>query len=227
VVAHQSTREAFFAPLANVAGSERVEEAIKIGQGTLGYIRLLVGEHDPESLPLLESERYQVKVPTITFTHNLSLYVGEHTVELMHLPGHTGGHIGAYVPEEKVFFSGDDFCNGTQPSMAHSFPLEWVDSLKRIESMDIDTVVPGHGEMCGLEQVSKFRSFIERCIEITRDAIRKGISKEEAADTLSFENLYPADRCGRAVHPGSAMQGRNVSRLYEMLSNAGAVGQRP
>jgi len=219
VVSHEVTREAFFAPLASVSGSERVDEAIKIGQGTIGYIRLLVGEHDPESLPLLDEENYQIKVPTITFTKKINFYLSEHAIELIHLPGHTEGHIGVYIPQEKVFFAGDNFCNGTQPSLAHSFPLEWVESLKQIEAMDIDVVVPGHGEICHRQEVSQFRQFIEKCIDMIREAIRRGMTKEEAANHLSFESLYPGDRCHPAVHPGSAMQRRNVLRLYEMLSN--------
>lgn len=219
VVSHEGVREAFFAPLVAVAGSERLDEALQIGQGTMGYIRLLVGEHDAESLPLLDDENYQIKVPTITFTENLKLYVGEHTVELYHLPGHTENHIGAYIPQEKIFFTGDNFCNRTQPSLAHCMPLEWIASLKRIEAMDIDVVVPGHGEMCDLKEVRIFRQFIEECVDMTREAIKKGISKEEALDKISFEALYPGKaHCGPAVHPGKGMQNRNVGRLYDVLS---------
>jgi cyclase len=187
----------------------------------MGYIRLLVGEHDPESLPLLDDEKYQVKAPTITFSEKLHLYVGDHEVELISLPGHTDGQIGIYIPKEKVFCSGDNFCNGTQPSLAHSLPLEWVQSLKRIEAMDIDVVIPGHGEICDLQEVARFRRFIETCIEMTRDAIRQGKSREEAGDTISFEGLYPAEKCRAAVHPGLAMQRRNVTRVYDMLMKAG------
>jgi glyoxylase-like metal-dependent hydrolase (beta-lactamase superfamily II) len=139
-------------------------------------------------------------------------------VELIHLPGHTGGHIGVYVTQEKVFFAGDNFCNGTQPSLAHCFPLEWVESLKRVEAMDIDVVVPGHGEISDLGEVHKFRKFIEKCIDMTREAIKQGMSKEEAASRVSFEELYPGERCRPAVHPGSGMQRRNVLRLYEVMS---------
>jgi hypothetical protein len=93
-----------------------------------------------------------------------------------------------------------------------------VESLKQIEAMEIDTVVPGHGEVCDRNEVSQFRHFIETCIEMTRTAIQQGKSKEEAAGAISFEELYPVNRCHRAVHPGGAMQRRNVLRLYEMLS---------
>ena len=55
---------------------------------------------------------------------------------------------------------------------------------------------------------------------MTRTAIRQGKSKDEAADTVSFEGLYPAEKCKAAVHPGLAMQRRNVTRVYEMILKA-------
>lgn len=128
VVSHQSVREAFLAPLASVSGSERVDEAVKIGQGTIGYIRLLVGEHDPESLPLLDSEKYQIKMPSITFSEKLRLYVGDHTIELIHLPGHTEGHIGVYLPEERVFLRG--ITSATGPSLRSPTACPWNGSRR-------------------------------------------------------------------------------------------------
>jgi len=216
VVSHKGVKELFTAPVTSVVGSERVDEVVKIGQGILGYIRLLVGEHDSESLPLLED--YQLKVPTITFSEKLNLYIGKHTIELIHLPGHTQAHIGVYIHQEKVFFAGDNFTNGTQPSLAHSYPLEWVESLRKIENMDVDFVVPGHGEVCDRREVREFRLFIQECIDMVREAAKQGMSKEEAADRISFEALYPRKQHSLAVHPGSGMQRRNVLRLYEMLS---------
>ncbi|MFC2001597.1 MBL fold metallo-hydrolase [Chloroflexota bacterium] len=216
VVSHEGVREMFAAPATRVVTSHRLEEVLKSGQGILGFIRLLVKEHAPEGLPLLEN--YQFKAPTITFTERLNLYVGEHTFELMHLPGHTESHIGVYVPQEKVFFAGDNLCGGTQPSLAQSLPLDWVKSLKKIEAMDIDVVIPGHGEIGGREIIREFRLFIQECIDIVREAIKQGLSKEQAADKISFEELYPRIHGGRAVHPGPEKQRRNVLRLYEMLS---------
>jgi hypothetical protein len=84
--------------------------------------------------------------------------------------------------------------------------------------MDVGVVVPGHGKTTDLEEVRHFRKFIETCIDMTRKAISKGMSKEEAADKISFEGLYPADQQAAAVHPGSAVQRRNVLHLYDILS---------
>ena len=217
VISHEGVKELFTASLIRIVGSERAEEAAAASLGVVDFIRLRVKEIAPEGLPLLD-EHYQLKPPTITFTERLNLYIGEHTFELIHLPGHTQSHIGVYIPQERVFFAGDNFTTKTQPSMAHSLPVEWVESLKKIEAMAIDVVVPGHGEVCGKREVREFTSFIQKCIDIVREAIKQGMSKEEAADKISFEELYPGKDRGLAVHPGPGMQRLNVLRLYEMLS---------
>ena len=216
VVSHEGVREMFAAPATRVVGSDRLAEVVKSGQGVLGAIRLLVRENAPEGLPLLEN--YQFKAPTITFLERLNLYVGAHTFELMHLPGQTESHIGVYIPQERVFFAGDNFCHGTQPSLAHSLPLEWVKSLKKIEALDTEIVVPGHGEFGDRRDVREFRLFIQECIDLVKEAIKQGMSQEEAADKISFEELYPGKQGGAAVHPGKAQQRKNVLRLYEKLS---------
>ena len=87
-----------------------------------------------------------------------------------------------------------------------------------IEELEIDMVVPGHGEICDKGDVRRFRLFIQECIDMVREAIQKGMSKEQAADKLSFDTLYPKDRSTLAVHPGAEQQHRNVLQLYDMLS---------
>ena len=195
LVSHEMVRELLAAP----------------PSGMVDDIRLRIKEMDPEGLHLLD-ENYHLTAPTVTFTDRLNLYVGDYTFELIHLPGHTPAHIGVYIPQEKIFFAGDNFTNSVQPSFANCLPLEWVESLNRIEAMDIDVVVPGHDEVCDKKKIQEFRLFIQNCIDMVRDAIEKGMSKEQAADTISFEGVYPS------VLTGPEAQRMNVLRLYEMLS---------
>lgn len=216
VVSHQGIRDSFHGPVKSVMNIKQGEDANQAGLGPIENIRLLVKEYDPEGLPLLEN--FSLRTPTVTFTERLALYVGEHTFELIHHPGHTSSHIGVYVPQEKVFFAGDNFTNRTQPSLAYCSPLEWVNSLKMIEELEIDVVVPGHGEVCDKSEVRQFRRFIQDCIDMVRSAIKEGMSKEEAAIKISFDELYPKDRSILAVHPGAEQQRRNVLQLYDVLS---------
>ncbi len=211
VVSHQGVRDMLTGPVTNLLASERAEQFVGSSLGIVDYILMRIKEKDPDGLPLARD--YQLRPPTITFEERLNLYVGKHTFELMHLPGHTPYHIGIYVPEERVFFAGDNFTGGLQPSMAHSVPLEWIQSLKKIQSLDVDAIVPGHGRIGGKKEVHEFEAFLQHCIDRVKEAIKNGIGREEAAATISFSDLLPS------VHPDPKMQRINVLRLYQMLSN--------
>jgi cyclase len=198
VVSHEETRRSFAKAL-----------------GTADDVRRKVQERYPDSTELVEN--YQSRPPTISFIQKLYLHLGDHTFELIHLPGHTLGQIGVYVPQERVIFTGDNFGNGFQPWLHECYPIEWLRSLKTILSLDVDAIVPGHGEVGSNRDVRAFMGFIKCCVDTVSVAIKKGMSKEEAVETIGFEGLLPTR------HPGPETQKGNVTRLYEMLS-AGALG---
>lgn len=206
IVSHEITRELFDAPVSSVLADERYQEVKTL----IEFIRKRVGELDPKGLQIPPD--YQLRRPTLTFSERMTLYVGKHTFELIHLPGHTTGHIGVYIPQERVVFAGDNVNNGVQASMAHCLPLEWVESLKKIEAMDVDVIIPGHGKICGKRELREFMAFLQKCIDRIQKAIAQGMSKEEAAEKLTFIDLYPA------THLTPGMQRINVLRFYEMLS---------
>jgi cyclase len=210
VVAHELVKPLFRQPVASQVVSKPALAGIQYPILPEDSIRLEIKYADPEGYPLMKD--YFLREPTLTFSQQLNLYLGGHTFELLHLPGHTAGHIGVFVPEEKVFFAGDNFNNQFQPLLSNCLPLEWIDSLKRIESLDIDYVVPGHGAVCGRREIREFRQFIETCVSLIRGALRRGMSREEAAAEISFEGLYPA------VHPGAEQQRYNVLWLYDVLA---------
>jgi len=195
-----------------VVSSRGVKAAFSDNLSTPEDVRQRVKKEDPDGLSLVEN--YQLRPPSVVFSERLDLYLGNHAFELMHLPGHTTGQVGVYIPQEKVFLTGDNFTHGWQPSLAYCCPLEWVESLKRIEALDVDVIVPGHGEVGDKKAVQGFRTFIEECIAAVRQAMEQGMTKDEAAERISFETeAYPP-----ALHPGRESQRDNVMRLWEMLA---------
>ncbi|MBI4334119.1 MAG: MBL fold metallo-hydrolase [Chloroflexi bacterium] len=209
VVSHRGIRELLRGPLENVRSFEPAQMHMARSMNLKEFILWQYSQWDPAGMSL--AKNYEPKLPEITFSDRLTLYLGGHTFELMHLPGHTPYQVGVYVPQEKVIFTGDNFGNSVQPSLAQCRPLEWVESLKKIEAMDVDFVVPGHGEIGDRKAVREFAEFIQRAIDTVRKLIEQGRSKEEAADSVSFEGWI------RARHPGSQQQRMNVMRLYEVL----------
>jgi cyclase len=193
-----------------VLSHEETRRSIPDALGSPEEVRQKVWESYPQSVPLVED--YQIRLPSLTFSERLHLYVGGHTFELLHLPGHTLGQIAVYVPEERVVFTGDNFSNGFQPALSYCHPLEWLASLETIIGLEADYLVPGHGDVGDKKAALEFKAFLERCVADVQEAIAQGMRKEEALERIQFEDRLPPR------HPGREQQRKNIGRLYDMLS---------
>lgn len=196
VVAHQLVREAFVASPPTARG-----------------LRDMVQQMDPQGLPLIGS--YQARLPTITFSQRLTLYLGEHTFELIHLPGHTAGQTAVVVPQERVAFTGDNIFHRSMPFLMDARVFDWLESLKRIGELDVDHLVPGHGEVCDRAYLAEFGAFLQEWIDAVQGAIAQGWTKEEAAARISFLDRFPMFPGMEAFGP--ELQRMNVLRVYEEL----------
>lgn len=160
------------------------------------------------------------RLPSLTFSDRLNLYAGEHTLELIHLPGHSPGEIGVYLPQERVIFTGDNFANGFQPKLSDCCPLEQLDSLRRILDMeDVEYFVPGHGEVGDKRTVREYMSVFQNCVDEIKEAIQQGMTREEAMDHLRLP--IPDSLVFR--HPEPEQLKKDIGRLYEMISRPGKV----
>lgn len=104
--------------------------------------------------------------PTRTFSGRLDLDVGGRQVELIEVgPAHTKGDTIAYVPDAKTVYTGDILFIGGAP-IVWAGPLEnWIAACDLIASLDVETVVPGHGpvtDKAGVTQVRDYLSFVLR-----------------------------------------------------------------
>ncbi len=196
-IAHQKTREA-------------------ISSLPLDVIRQRIKDIDPKGFPLMDGFYY--KMPSITFSDRLTLYLGKVTLELIHLPGHTAGETAVYIPEERIVFTGDNIFHKVQAFFYQAYPEDWLRSLKKIGELDVDTIVPGHGEICDKSYLREQASYIEEWMEAVRKAIQQGLSKKEAQEKIppSFLPRYPMDIGLQAR--GLEVMGMNVDRLYDLLS---------
>lgn len=169
---------------------------------------------DPEGYPLMNG--YYIKKPSITFSERLTLNFGKLTFEVIHLPGHTAGQSAVYIPEERVVFTGDNVFHKVQTYLHEAYPEDWLKSLKIIGELDVDTIIPGHGEICDKSYLKEQAAFIEEWMEAVRKAIQQGLSKKEAQEKISFLDRYPMD-VGLAPMGPEVMR-MNVDRLYDLLS---------
>ncbi len=97
----------------------------------------------------------------------LSVNLGGVVVEIWHPgPGHTRGDTIAWVPQEKVLFSGDlvEYQAGVYTGDAQL--EEWPATLEALRALRAEAIVPGRGEaMQGAANVNKALDYTKRWVE--------------------------------------------------------------
>jgi cyclase len=152
---------------------------------------------------------------TVVFTGDLTLRVGGHTFELLHTPGHTPGQVAVHVPEERVVFTGDTVFSECQTWLMTSDVRQWLASLTRIASLDVDHLVPGHGPVTTTRYLAAQRAVLIEWVNAVAEAIAKGWSREETIERVNF-----AARCPVDIGQGYMMnhiQTQNAASLYDKL----------
>jgi cyclase len=183
------------------------------------YAREAIPTDDPEGAALFPDEETYYKnpnKPAVTFRGDLTIRLGKHTFNLISTPGHTKGQIAVYIPEEKVAFIGDTIFNNCQTWMHEADPDEWLKSLKYLESLDVDFIVPGHGPVCTKQYISVQSAFILEWVTAVALGISKGWSKEECIRRISFLDRFPVDIGQEFMGP--KIQEMNVTALYDYLT---------
>jgi cyclase len=152
--------------------------------------------------------------PVITFTEDLTLYLGDHTFSLILTPGHTPYNIAVYIREEKVIVTGDTVMNNLLPGLHEALPFEWLESLGRLQCLGANVIVPGHGAVCDTTYLPQMRANILEQIDAVAAAIRQGKSPAEILSSLSFVARYPPPS------PPPNAERDNLTRLVRILSGS-------
>jgi glyoxylase-like metal-dependent hydrolase (beta-lactamase superfamily II) len=75
--------------------------------------------------------------------------------------GHTESDIILYLPKEKIVFTGDLVFNDCHPYMGQGNPEKWVEYLNFIKTLEIEYVIPGHGEIGNKEELDEMVGYIQ------------------------------------------------------------------
>jgi glyoxylase-like metal-dependent hydrolase (beta-lactamase superfamily II) len=84
--------------------------------------------------------------PTITFSGQMSLWLGQLEVQLLQVGrGHTKGDTIAWLPEQKILFSGDLVEFDATPYAGDAYFQDWPHTLDKLAAMKPRALVPGRG----------------------------------------------------------------------------------
>ena len=195
VIAHEKSREMMAGP------------AIEFNRRGLesdlpGYVASLEtrAKEDPKVQPRLEEDRFfldqkknaHLVLPTDTYTDRVTLDLGGREVELLHLDrAVTPGDTFLYLPSEKIVITGDLLVNPIAFALS-CYPTGWLKTLERIDAMDAQVLVPGHGEPLRDKTLLRTHMEVMRALLTGgKDAKARGLDPDQAREEI-FPRLHDA-----------------------------------
>ena len=96
--------------------------------------------------------------PDLTFEEKLNLPMGNTQIELMHIgASHSPDDIQLWLPEKKLLISGDTAFNQRMlPIFPHTNAAAWIETWDKIEALEPEIIIPGHGDPTDLATITKF-----------------------------------------------------------------------
>ena len=191
-------------------GNYLFEEATIIAHRRCREVMIASGIPDYRPVfPGVQWGNLQFRAPDITFTRSTTLHLDDLTIELSDLGhvAHTDGDILAWIPHERVLFSGDLIFHGGTPFALFGSVQGTLDALDHIQSFDAAVIVPGHGPAFRGDEIPlvlnsqrSYLRFVQRCADEGIAADRSPLEQATATDLGEFADLTDTERLAGNLH---------------------------
>lgn len=176
------------------------------------------------------------RLPSLVLERELTVYTGRRRVDLRH-PGytaHTPGDVVAWLPEERVLFTGDLLFHGLTPLVFMGSLDGALRSLEWLRAFDPEHVVPGHGPLLEAADLDTVLAAHERYYRFVLEAAREGVDRgrtplenARSRDLGEFAEWDDAERLVLNLHRAHADLTGGEMDLVAALSDAVAWNGGP
>ncbi|MGH7414873.1 MAG: MBL fold metallo-hydrolase [Candidatus Rokuibacteriota bacterium] len=139
--------------------------------------------------PVIVGEQRPTAVPQVTFSDRMTIELGGTVVELSHVGrNHSDNSIVMRFSRERLLFAVDFIPVNSYAfrDLPDSYMPDWIESLRQVEGMDFDVLVPGHGPLGTKANVTMFREYLQDLRgEVMRHA-RAGKSLDEIKQLVTL-----------------------------------------
>jgi glyoxylase-like metal-dependent hydrolase (beta-lactamase superfamily II) len=160
-------------------------------------------------------------------------------LDVLHVPGHSHGHLALYDGKNKTAFVGDAIhgrgCPKAEGGMAIPVTYYYVDiylsTLRYFESLEIETLYSGHWPIMTGEEIRDFISESRQTVELfdrvilsNLKASRSGLTLKDLIDAVSNAvGDWPKDTCSLAMFSVNG----HLERLEKLHKIRATRGTRP
>ena len=167
-----------------LAGALRVAGSLPLPYPRRGDVAVFAA-YAGEALRPFEFGEVRLVPPTRTFSGELALDVGGREVRLIEVgPAHSSGDLIVWVPDAKAAIAADILFIGVTPIMWAGPLAHWVAALERLLGLGAERFVPGHGPVCGTDEVRTLIDYWRWLDQAAGQRLDSGSSSPETARQL-------------------------------------------
>ena len=161
----------------------------------------------------------ELAMPTITYSQELCIDLGDLSVRFFPTPGHSEDGVSAYIKEHKLLIGGDAVVTGIVPAIGDGDSRVLEASLRMLAEMEIEVLLPGHGPVVyGARQVRGWIEWEANYLAGARARVRalldEGLDGDELLDGVSFDELVQ----GRLAAEKHGMHKRHRATVHVILA---------
>jgi glyoxylase-like metal-dependent hydrolase (beta-lactamase superfamily II) len=158
------------------------------------FVGLLAADHVPPAFEALaEAMRdydftgIELTPPTTLIDDDTELDLDGLAARLLYVgPAHTPGDVVVHLPELGIVFTGDILFHRCTPIGWEGTFDNWIDALRRIEDLEPDVVVPGHGPVATVDGLRDQREYLSYVRDEARAGFEAGMSALDAARRIDL-----------------------------------------
>jgi cyclase len=157
----------------------------------------------------------KLKPPTLLYRTEMIFDDGKHRMELLHFGvAHTHGDGWAWLPKEKILFTGDACVNGPYNFAGDGNIEQWIKTLDGAKKLGAKIVCPGHGPIGTAETLEDQQTFFVELRKQVKKVVRKKPDEVKAAIPQIKAALEKQPRIARYV--GDSLMGQAEKVYIEM-----------
>jgi glyoxylase-like metal-dependent hydrolase (beta-lactamase superfamily II) len=165
--------------------------------------------YDPKDTALVMPDR--------TFDQEMTIRLGSKEIRLLYLgAGQNPGDAFVLFPHARTVHTPGAFARRSWANTVFTPSVdEWIGVLRKLAAMDVDVVLPGHGDVANRADVEEFSRFLAEQHAAVKAAVDKGMSADETVKALPFEE-YKGWR-------NYARRGHSLRSLHELITTGKAA----
>lgn len=145
-----------------------------------------------------------VKPAFVTFEDRIEVYSDDLRMEMIFVgPAHTTNDSIVWLPELKLLIAGDLVFSHCTPFVIQGSLAGHLRALEILRGLGAQTVVPGHGDICGPEGIEAGIAYLRFVQEVARkgfDANLTPLQAAQAADLGRFGEWHESERLVANIH---------------------------